>query len=111
MDQDGPWVRARVAWFFIAVGALPVSAVFWMVGGYAFCGTDTTEPGAAGDWACGNLVHPFVPWAAIAATPVAALLVGGWIAIRRRDWRLFTFFLIVPSLLLVGGTFAITALF
>jgi len=32
-------------------------------------------------------------------------------AIRRRDWRLFTVFLIVPSLLLVGGTFVITALF
>jgi hypothetical protein len=111
MDRSEPWVGARVAWFLVVVGALPVSALFWIAGAYAFCGTDTTEPGKLGDWACGNLVHPVAPWAAIAAAPVAALLVGGWIALRRRDWRLFGFFLIVPPLLLVGGFLTITALF
>jgi len=79
-------------------------------GGYAFCGTDTTEPGKFGDWACGTLVHPVAPWAAIVATPIAALLVGGSIALRRRDWRLFTFVLIVPPVLLVSGFFTLTAL-
>jgi hypothetical protein len=109
MNQFGPWDKALAGWLILSVCAVPVSAVFWMVGGFAFCGTDTTEPGSA--WACDQLVHPVVPWAVIAATPIVAMVIGGWVALRRRDWGLLALFLVLPSAFLVGCTFALLAAF
>jgi hypothetical protein len=106
-----PWVRARVAWVFVVFGALPPSGLVWIAGAYAFCGTDTTEPGVFGDWACERLVHPFAPWALIAATPLTILLVGGHVSLQRKSWRLFAYSVIGPSLLLVIGFFTLMAVF
>jgi hypothetical protein len=111
VDWSDPWVRARIAWVFVVFGALPLSALLWFVGGYAFCGTDTTDPGVFGDWACERLVHPVAPWALIAAAPLTILLVGGHVALQRRSWRLFAYSVIGAPMLLVLGFFALTAIF
>jgi hypothetical protein len=111
VDWSDPWVRARTAWIFVIFGVLPLSALVWIGGGYAFCGTDTTEPGAFGDWACERLVHPVAPWLLIAAIPLTILLVGGHVALRRRSWGLFAFSVIGAPFLLVVGFFTLTAIF
>jgi hypothetical protein len=111
MDQLAAWEKARAGWLLLVVCAVPASAYLWLVGGFGFCGTDTTDPGRAGDWACVNLVRPVVPWAVIALMPIAALLVGGWIALRLRDWRVLTVVLAVPCVLLVACPLALMALF
>jgi hypothetical protein len=111
VDWFDPWVRARVAWIFIALAALPASALLWLGGGWGFCGTDTTEPGVVGDWACERLVHPVAPWALIAAMPLAILLVGGHVGLQRKSWRLFAYSVIGAPLLLVIGFFALMAIF
>ncbi len=111
MDWADSWVRARVAWVFVVLAALFLSGEFWLVGGYAFCGTDTTEPGAFGDWACETLVHPVVPWLLIVAIPLTILLVGGHLGIKHKSWRLFACSVIGAPLLLVIGHFSLTAIF
>lgn len=111
MDWFDPWVRARVAWFVVVVVALPASGLLWLAGGYGFCGTDTTEPGAVGERACETLVQPVAPWLLIAATPLAILLVGGHLALKRRSWRLFAYSVIGAPLLIVIGFFAMMAIF
>jgi hypothetical protein len=65
------------------------------------CGTDTTEP-SFGQEACDALVHPVVPWVAIAATPLGILVLGGLIALRRKDSRLFALSLSAPLLLVIA---------
>jgi hypothetical protein len=104
-------VRARVAWVLVVLVALPVSALLWLAGGYAFCGTDTTEPGVFGESACARLVQPVAPWSVIAATPLAILLVGGYIALERRSWRLFAYSVVGAPLLLLVGLFTLLAIF
>jgi hypothetical protein len=111
VDWLDPWVRARVAWVFVAFLALPASGLLWLPGGYAFCGTDTTEPGPFGDWACDTAVRPVAPWLLIVATPLILLLAGGHLAIQRKSWRLFAFSVIGPPSLLVIGFFALMAIF
>ena len=111
MEWSDPWLRARVAWVFVVFAALFLSGSFWLVGGYSFCGTDTTEPGAFGDWACENLVHPVVPWVLIALIPLALLLLGGHVAIKRKSWGLFAASVIGAPLLLLIGHISLTAIF
>jgi hypothetical protein len=107
MDWFDPWIRARVAWAVVAVTALPVSALLWIAGGYRFCGTDTTEPGVFGEWACERLVRPVAPWSLIAAAPLVVLLVGGHVSLKRRNWSLFAYCVVGAPLLLVLGIFAL----
>jgi hypothetical protein len=111
VDWSDPWVRARVAWIFVVFATLPVSGLVWLGGGFAFCGTDTTEPGAFSDWACETLVHPVAPWALIAATPLTILLGGGHVGLQRKNWQLFAYSVIGAPLLLVIGFFTLMAIF
>jgi hypothetical protein len=111
VEWSDPWVRARIVWVLAVLIALPVSGLVWLAGGYAFCGTDTTEPGAFGDWACESLVHPVAPWLLIAAAPLAIMLLGGRVAVRRKSWRLFAYSVLGAPLLLVIGFFTLTAIF
>jgi hypothetical protein len=111
VDWSNPWVRARVSWVFVVLAALVLSGSVWLAGGYAFCGTDTTEPGAFGDWACESLVRPVVPWLLIVAIPLTLLLLGGHLGIARKSWRLFALSVLGAPLLLVIGLFSLTAIF
>jgi hypothetical protein len=111
VEWSDPWIRARVAWVFVVLAALFLSGSFWLVGGYVLCGTDTTEPGAFGDWACENLVHPVVPWLLIVAIPLVVVLLGGHVAIKRKSWGLFGSSVIGAPLLLVIGHISLTAIF
>jgi hypothetical protein len=111
VDWSDPWIRARAAWVFLAGAALAISGLAWLVGGYAFCGTDTTEPGPFGDWACESLVRPVVPWLLIAATPLTVVLLGGHIGLKRKSWGLFAVSVIGAPLLGLIGLFSLTAVF
>ena len=111
MDWSDPWVRARVSWVCVIPATLILAGSVWLVGGYSFCGTDTTEPGALGDWACESLVRPVVPWVLIVAIPLAILVFGGHVAITRKSWQLFTLSVIGAPLLLLIGLFSLTAIF
>jgi hypothetical protein len=111
MDWSDPWTRARAAWAFLAFAALAISGLVWFVGGYAFCGTDTTEPGAFGDWACKSLVRPVVPWLLIAATAFTIVLLGGHIGLKRKSWGLFALSVIGAPLLGLLGLLLLTAVF
>ena len=111
MDWFDPWVRARAAWVVVVFVALPVSGLLWLAGGYGFCGTDTTDPGAVGQRACETLVQPVAPWLLIAATPLLILLVGGHLALRRRSWHLFAYAVVGAPLLIVISFFALMATF
>jgi hypothetical protein len=95
------WGLARAIWTLVALATFPASVFIWFLGAYSLCGTDTTEP-SFGEGACDALVHPVVPWVAIAATPLVALVLGGVIALRRRDSRLFALSLAAPSLLVIA---------
>lgn len=107
MDGLGPWAAARRAWILLILGSLPASVLLWFIGGYSFCGTDTTEPGEVGDWACGALVEPVVPWVLIAATPLLSLVAGGLVALRRESWRLFALAVVGPPLAIAGAYLAL----
>jgi hypothetical protein len=111
VDWSDPWIRARAAWVLLAFAALVISGLVWLVGGYAFCGTDTTEPGKLGDWACEHLVRPVVPWSLIAAIPFTILLLGGHVGLKRKSWGLFALSVIGAPLLLLIGLFSLTAVF
>jgi hypothetical protein len=106
-----PWVRARAAWVFVLFAVLLITGLAWVVGGYTFCGTDTSEPGAFGDRACESLVRPVVPWLLIVATPFTIVLVGGHLGLKRKSWGLFALCVIGAPLLLLIGLFSLTALF
>jgi hypothetical protein len=95
------WALARAIWTLLILATFPASVFIWFLGGYSLCGTDTTEP-AFGRGACDALVHPVVPWVAIAATPLVTLVLGGVIAHRRKDSRLFAFSLSAPLLLVIA---------
>jgi hypothetical protein len=106
-----PWVRARAAWAVVLFTVLLISGLAWVVGGYAFCGTDTSEPDAFGDWACESLVRPVVPWLLIVAIPFTIALVGGHLGLKRQSWALFALSVVGAPLLLVVGLFSLTAFF
>ena len=89
-----------VGWIVLIAMGLYATFHVWFGGAYWLCGTDTTYA-AFGEDACDALVEPMVPWAAIAATPLLILVVGGRIALRRQDRRLFAVSLIVPTVLLL----------
>jgi hypothetical protein len=110
-ESVGRWPLARAVWIVLILASLPASALVWFVGAVSFCGTDTTEPGAFGDWACGALVRPVVPWVAVAAIPLAILVVGGLMAVRREDWRLFAISVLAPPIGLAVAYFAVLAAF
>jgi hypothetical protein len=103
--------KGASTWVCLAFAALAVSGVVWLAGGYAFCGTDTTEPGPFGEWACESLVRPVVPWLLIAATPLTVLLIGGHVGLKRKSWGLFALSVIGAPLLGVIGLFSLTAVF
>ena len=111
VDWFDPWIGARAAWAVVLITVLVVSGLAWVVGGYAFCGTDTSEPGASGDWACENLVRPVVPWSLIVAAPFTIALVGGHLGLKRQSWRLFALSVVGAPLLLVVALFSLTAFF
>jgi hypothetical protein len=110
VDPLDSWARARVVWAVVVVALLPAAALVWFVGGYSFCGTDTTEPGAFGDWACETLVRPVAPWVLIVLAPLTVAVVGGLIALRRTSWTLFGWSVVGAPLLLVAGYFTLTAI-
>jgi hypothetical protein len=110
VDSVDPWARARITWAVVAVALVPASALVWFVGGYSFCGTETTEPGAFGDWACDALVRPVAPWLLIVLAPLTIAVVGGHIALRRKSWSLFAWSVIGAPLVLVAGFFTLTAI-
>jgi hypothetical protein len=70
-----------------------------------------TPPGSVGDTLCNGLVEPVVPWASVAAIPVAVAAVGGFIGLRLGRRRLFYFALATPFVLVFGGTLAVLAIF
>ena len=64
-----------------------------------------------GDSLCHTFVKPVAPWLLLSTLPFAMVLVGGFIAIRRQNRRLFVAALTMPFALVVIGVFAALALF
>jgi hypothetical protein len=95
------------------LASVPASAFLWFVGGMAACGGEVydTPPGSLGDRFCGSLVDPVVPWASIAAVPIAVAGIGGLIAIRIRSRRLLVIALTAPFVMAGVGTLAALAIF
>lgn len=107
----GPPSEAWVAWVVATVAMFPVAGFLWLIGGYGFCGTDTTDPGPIGDAACRALVEPIAPWATIAAAPLISVGVLGFIALRRRNKRLFILAIAAPYIAVVATSFALLAIY
>ena len=106
------WWKAWALWLFAVLAAVPASAVLWFVGAGSWCGEETydTPPGSAGDALCTRLVEPIVPWASLAAIPFLVVLIGGFVAIRRRRPGLFLFAVSAPFAFISFVVFATLAI-
>jgi hypothetical protein len=102
-----------LAWALVMVAMVPASAFLWFVGGVAACGEEAydTPPGSLGDSLCSALVEPVVPWAALAAAPLALGLIAGLIGLRQGSRRLVVIGTALPPLLIVLGVFCLLAVF
>jgi len=107
------WRGAWGLWAVVTLMAIPASALLWLVGGMASCGEEDydTPRGSMGDSLCQTFVKPVAPWLLLSTLPFAVVLVGGFIAIRRQNRRLFVAALTLPFALVVIGVFAALALF
>jgi hypothetical protein len=105
--------EARVIWVLATLAMFPASLFLWFVGGTSACGEEVydTPPGSLGDAMCQALVDPVAPWALLASTPLVIVALGGFIALRRENRRLFVLSIAVPVLLILGGVLVATALF
>jgi hypothetical protein len=106
-------VHAPTLWIAVTLAAMPASFWLWFIGGTGMCGEEVydTRPGSVGDTLCTALVEPVVPWASLAAVPVAIAAVGGFIGLRLGRRRFFYFALAAPFVLAFGGTLALLAVF
>jgi hypothetical protein len=109
MDSARRWVL----WVFGIVATLPVSYVLWWFWGMGFCGEEVydTPRGSTGDALCSALIEPVWPWALAASTPTLIALVGGFVGLRLRNPRLFSFSLLAPFALGVLTVVLAPALF
>ena len=100
------WKSEWGLWIVATLAALPASAFLWFVGGMAACGGELydTPPGSIGDRFCGSVVDPVVPWVSLASTPFWIAAVGGLIAIRLQNRRLFLAALTAPFVIVGLGT-------
>jgi hypothetical protein len=102
-EESRRWDVARGIWVLLLLTMLPASFLVWLLGAYALCGTDTTEP-LFGDGACDALSLGWGPislWLGISLIPLFILVVGGLASFRREGWPLFALSTIMPPVLLV----------
>ena len=97
----GPSVRDWTLWVSTTLATIPASLVVWFIGGVAMCGEEVyiTPPGSVGYSLCNALVEPIAPWVALASIPTLLTAIGGFIALRRRTWRLLWVLLVGAYLL------------
>jgi hypothetical protein len=104
------WQRATGLWLLVALATFYGSFQLWIFSGLVLCGSDTTEP-VLSEAVCRDGGLPAITlFIAAPFTPFLVVAIGGPIALRRRDGRLFVMSVLAPPVVLVVSYFVVGAL-
>jgi hypothetical protein len=104
------WQRATGLWLLVALVTFVGSFQLWIFSGYVLCGSDTTEP-VLSEAVCRDGGLPAITlFIAAAFAPFLVVAIGGSIALRRRDGRLFVMSVLAPPVVLAVSYFVVGAL-
>jgi hypothetical protein len=104
------WHRATGLWLLFALATFAGSFQFWFFSASVLCGTDSTEP-VLSEAICRDSGLPAITLViAVAFAPFLVVAIGGPIALRRRDGRLFVMSVLAPPVVLAASYFVVGAL-